>query len=232
MDSTTKKVLIGSGVVTGLGLLGYVFLKPAHAGGLVPTPKPDDVKPTPDPVKPAPPPVTTKPKETPPTPTPLPATYTVKAGDTPASIASRLGISETMLFAANPALDVSGFFHDMNSFTSKTDFGPGVPPVGTTYTPTWQAQHGTLYPVFRASQKSADGSIYFAFMNPDGLPLPMKNPGFGRIYSGDGGLKLVGPWYVGLVLNTSPMSSGSSVPSGASGSTAGGASGAGGTVGG
>lgn len=216
MDTTTKKVLIGSGVVTGLGLLGYMFLKPktAHAGGLVPTPeetKPVETKPPPV-VTPPPP----KPKDTIPTPTPLPATYVVKAGDTPATVAGRLGITENMVFAANPTLDRSHFSHPLFSFKSTKELGGVFPPAGTTYAPTFQAQHGTLYPVFKSSVASSGGTIYWAFMEPDGVPLAMSNPGFGRIYSGDGGMTLVGPWYTGLVLNTSlgASTSGSSTGSG------------------
>lgn len=212
-------------------MLGYLFLKPstAHAGGLIPTP--DDTKPVetkpPSPVVTPPPP---KPKDTVPTPTPLPSVYVVKAGETPASVASKLGISENMLFAANPVLDRSHFFHSMNSFKSTKELGGAFPPAGTTYTPTWQAQHGTLYPVFKSSVAGSGGTIYWAFMEPDGVPLAMSNPGFGRIYSGDSGMTLVGPWYVGLKLNTTPLSSGGAVADDVTGSTSGGAGGAGGTV--
>lgn len=232
MDETTKKVLIGSGVVTGLGVLGYLFLKPgtAHAKGLVPA---DDTKPPPVAVKP--PPVTPAkpppPKKDPvPVPTPLPSVYTVKAGDTPATVAGRLGISENMLYASNPVLDHSHFSHPMFSFKSTKEMGGPYPPAGTTYTPTFQAMHGTLYPVFRSSVAGPGRLIYWAFMEPDGVPLAMTNPGFGRIYSGDGGMTLVGPWYTDMKLNTTPGSSGGAVADDVIGGTSGGASGAGGKV--
>lgn len=233
MDSTTKKVLIGSGVVTGLGLLGYMFLKPstAHAGGLIPTP--DPVKPPPVTTTPPPkttPPATPPPKDAIPTPTPLPAVYVVKAGDTPATVAGRLGIPENMVYAANPVLDRSHFSHPLFSFKSTKELGGVFPPAGTTYTPTFQAQHGTLYPVFKSSVASSGGTIYWAFMEPDGVPLAMSNPGFGRIYSGDGGMTLVGPWYTGMKLNTTPGSSGATVADEVTGTTKGGSSGSGGTV--
>lgn len=139
-------------------------------------------------------------------PMPLPSKYTVAPGDTPVSIAGKYGVTVDYLLAGlngyghgdNGSKDFAPLGHKFAPFTSTVEWSD-TPPKGTHYEPTWQAEHKTLFPVFRSSVPGPDGDYYWA-VNDKGRPHAHSGPGFGRIYQ-DGLLYLVGPWYSGMTLN-------------------------------